>query len=354
MGLAPHGADGLDWFDGMAQSNVIEFTAAANGYEDIAAHTKAVAEEVRANPASLLATLQAELPDPDRRVVADQGIRSMLIESYAEALRTSDYGWIDDVLAFCSPWGFDPATVRVPVLLWHGASDVFSPASHARWLADQIPSAAVVVQAGAAHFGALDVLPDILRWLSAGPMPADPVIAGSGPGLADRTGPMAAQRASDLLRFQVAVDPLPLVQLGGVRVARPQDAAEVSQDRGPELLGLRPGPPAQRDGQVGLADQRVRMVPPSVSRSRAMVSRSSASAARASPESPRQLARLTAQDRVSGCVSPSVAPHPAPACPRPARAPPAAGRCSGGSTRDCWRRPGCSGDPRPGWPGARP
>ncbi len=66
----------------------------------------------------------------------------------AEALRTSEYGWIDDVLAFCSPWGFDPATVRVPVLLWHGASDVFSPASHARWLADRIPSAAVVVQAG--------------------------------------------------------------------------------------------------------------------------------------------------------------------------------------------------------------
>jgi pimeloyl-ACP methyl ester carboxylesterase len=170
VGLAPHGADGLDWFDGMAQSNVIEYTAAANGYEDIVAHTKAVASAVRANPASLIARLQAELPDPDRRVVADRGIRSMLIETYTEALRTSDYGWIDDVLAFCSPWGFDPAAVRVPVLLWHGASDVFSPASHARWLADRIPSAAVVVQAGAAHFGALDVLPDILRWLSAGPV----------------------------------------------------------------------------------------------------------------------------------------------------------------------------------------
>ena len=56
----------------------------------------------------------------------------------------------------------------MPVVLWHGASDVFSPASHARWLADRIPSTAVVVQAGAAHFGALDVLLDILRWLSAG------------------------------------------------------------------------------------------------------------------------------------------------------------------------------------------
>jgi pimeloyl-ACP methyl ester carboxylesterase len=168
VGLAPHGADGLDWFDGMAQSNVMEFTAAASGYEDIVAHTKVVADAVRANPASLITRLQAELPDPDRRVVADRGIQSMLIETYAEALRTSDYGWIDDALAFCSPWGFDPASVSVPVLLWHGDSDVFSPASHARWLADRIPGAAVVVQAGAAHFGALDVLPDILRWLSAG------------------------------------------------------------------------------------------------------------------------------------------------------------------------------------------
>jgi pimeloyl-ACP methyl ester carboxylesterase len=168
VGMAPHGAVGLDWFDGMAQSNVTEFTAAANGFEDIVAHTKAVANEVRADPASLLARLQADLPDPDRRVVADPGIRSMLLETYTEALRISAYGWVDDALAFCSPWGFDPASVTVPVLLWHGTDDVFHPASHARWLADRIPSAAVVVQAGAAHFGALDVLPDILRWVSAG------------------------------------------------------------------------------------------------------------------------------------------------------------------------------------------
>ena len=176
VGLAPHGADGLDWFDGMAHSNVLEFTAAANGYEDIVAHTKVVADAVRANPASLISRLRAELPAPDQRVVADRGIQTMLIETYAEALRTSDYGWIDDALAFCSPWGFDPASVTVPVLLWHGASDVFSPVSHARWLGDRIPNAAVVVQAGAAHFGALDVLPDILRWLCAdGPSTREPV-----------------------------------------------------------------------------------------------------------------------------------------------------------------------------------
>ena len=167
VGLAPRGADGLDWYDGMAQSNVLEHNAAAKGYAGLAAFTEAAADAVRADPASLLASLQADMPDPDRRVVADRGIRSMLLETYAEALRTSAFGWIDDAMAFYSPWGFEPATVTVPVLLWHGASDNLSPASHARWLADRIPSATVVVQAGAAHFGALDVLPDILRWLSA-------------------------------------------------------------------------------------------------------------------------------------------------------------------------------------------
>ena len=30
VGLAPRGAEGLDWFDGMAKSNVIDFTAAAS------------------------------------------------------------------------------------------------------------------------------------------------------------------------------------------------------------------------------------------------------------------------------------------------------------------------------------
>jgi pimeloyl-ACP methyl ester carboxylesterase len=167
VGIAPRGAEGLGWFDGMTRSNVREHTAAADGYEGLAALTEAAAEAVRADPASLLTRLQAEMPAPDLRVVADRGIRAMLLETYTEALRTSAHGWIDDALAFCSPWGFDPALVTVPVLLWHGASDNFSPVSHARWLADRIPSAAVVVQAGAAHFGALDVLPDILRWLSA-------------------------------------------------------------------------------------------------------------------------------------------------------------------------------------------
>lgn len=168
VGLAPREAeaDGLDWLDGMTDLNVTEYEAVSSGYAAIAAVTRATAEAVRADPASLLAKLQPELPGPDLRVITDPGIRSLLKAAYAEALRMSPDGWIDDALAFCAPWGFDPAAVSVPVLLWHGANDNLSPVSHARWLARRIPSAVVVIQAGAAHFGAIDVLPDILRWLT--------------------------------------------------------------------------------------------------------------------------------------------------------------------------------------------
>ena len=171
VGIAPREAEGLDWLDGMAESNIAEYEAVDQGYERIAAATTAAAEAVRANPASLLTMLQSQLPDPDQRVMADRGIRSLLLDAYAEALRISAHGWIDDDVAFRAPWGFDPATVAVPVMLWHGASDTFSPVSHVKWLAERIPDASVLVQAGAAHFGALDVLPDMLRWLTSDERP---------------------------------------------------------------------------------------------------------------------------------------------------------------------------------------
>jgi pimeloyl-ACP methyl ester carboxylesterase len=150
----------------MAASNVAHFTAAAGGPESLAFWLRPAAEAIRMDPASHLDRLQDELPDSDRRIVADAGMRALLAAAHAEALRSSEHGWIDDALAFCVNWGFDLAQVTVPVLLWHGESDVLSPASHARWLAGKLPRATVVVQSDAAHFSALDVLPDVLRWVA--------------------------------------------------------------------------------------------------------------------------------------------------------------------------------------------
>jgi pimeloyl-ACP methyl ester carboxylesterase len=165
VSLAPLAAKGLDWFAGMTESNVREYTAASSAPESLVADLAKAAAQIKADPASHVATLAPELPEADRRVVADAGIRALLAKNYAEALRDSAGGWIDDALAFCSPWGFNPSDIRIPVLLWHGERDVFSPATHTRWLAKQIPTAQLSVRPDAAHFSALEVMPDILSWL---------------------------------------------------------------------------------------------------------------------------------------------------------------------------------------------
>jgi pimeloyl-ACP methyl ester carboxylesterase len=163
VSLAPWAAEGLDWFAGMADSNVRAHTAAASTPELLTAQLVQSAARIKANPASHVTTLPPELPAADRRVLADVGIRALLARNFAEALRDSADGWIDDALAFCSPWGFDLADIKIPVLLWRGEDDVFSPVAQARWLAERITTAELLVRPDIAHFGALEVCPTCLR-----------------------------------------------------------------------------------------------------------------------------------------------------------------------------------------------
>ncbi|TWG02154.1 hypothetical protein FHX80_11555 [Streptomyces brevispora] len=120
---------------------------------------------IRKNPVRLIDDLRKELTDSDRMVVNDVGVRTMLLRNYREGLRTSAWGWIDDAIAFSNPWGFEPAEITGPVMLWHGEKDVFSPVGHSRWLAGRIPNSTVVVDPAAAHFDALHALPRVLNWL---------------------------------------------------------------------------------------------------------------------------------------------------------------------------------------------
>jgi pimeloyl-ACP methyl ester carboxylesterase len=165
VGLAPSDAEGLDWYAGMTRSNVEEYRNADADPQGLVASLEEQADRVRSDPESLLRFLLPELTGPDRRVVDDVAIRRLLTDTYAEALRESADGWIDDVLAFRRPWGFDLSKVNVPVLLWHGADDVFTPIGHTYWMAKQVPGSVLEVQSGAAHFGAMEVLPRVLAWI---------------------------------------------------------------------------------------------------------------------------------------------------------------------------------------------
>jgi pimeloyl-ACP methyl ester carboxylesterase len=166
VSLAPWQAAGLNWFDGMANSNRTAYSTAARNPEVLSMRLVEAAAKIKANPTSHLDVLDPEMPEADRRIVADKGIRALLAQNFAEGLRNSADGWIDDVLAFCSPWGFDVSKITVPVYLWHGGRDVFSPVTHTRWLAGQIPGVHFDYSPDRTHFGALEVVPYALSWLA--------------------------------------------------------------------------------------------------------------------------------------------------------------------------------------------
>jgi len=172
VGLAPHDAQGLDWFDGMTPSNVSDYDSASTQDDDeVITDLTQRAKEIRENPETLLYALEGEMSEPDKRIATDAGIRRRLLETYREALKHGAGGWIDDVFAFRNPWGFSLGKIKVPVRLWHGGRDVFSPPEHSRWMARQIPNATIEIEAGAAHFGAMEVLPRVLARLRADALP---------------------------------------------------------------------------------------------------------------------------------------------------------------------------------------
>jgi pimeloyl-ACP methyl ester carboxylesterase len=167
VSLRPSDADDIDWYAGMNSANVREFSAARHDELKLVESLRLLADRTRRSPVSLLDSLRGQVTGPDRRVVRDVTFERLLLETYAEAMRAGPWGWIDDNLALRRDWGFKLSEITQRVRLWHGADDNVVPAGHTRWLAERIPRAEFEIQTETAHFGAMEILPDILSWLAA-------------------------------------------------------------------------------------------------------------------------------------------------------------------------------------------
>ncbi|GIH27947.1 alpha/beta hydrolase [Acrocarpospora phusangensis] len=176
VSLAPHDADGLDWYQDMSASNQLKYkVASTDGREVVEERLTPEAMRIAEHPWKLIDSLYAEMPLADRRVLRDGALRTVIEKSYVEAVQQQAAGWADDVMAFVQPWGFEVSTIDCPTMLWHGMDDVFSPLTHTNWLKQRIRNSVVRREPRAAHFHALDALPDLLLWLTAdGPEFASP------------------------------------------------------------------------------------------------------------------------------------------------------------------------------------
>jgi pimeloyl-ACP methyl ester carboxylesterase len=157
----------LDWFDGMTDDNVREYSSADHDRHILMKSLRLRADRTIRDPESMLEFLRDQVAEADLRVLDSAVFRRLLTQTYLEGLRHGPYGWIDDVLAFRADWDFSFDAISGRVLLWHGKDDTFSPINHTWWLARQIPGAEVEVQTDTAHFGAMEVLPRILARLIA-------------------------------------------------------------------------------------------------------------------------------------------------------------------------------------------
>jgi pimeloyl-ACP methyl ester carboxylesterase len=150
-GLAPFGAEGLDWFAGMAASGAAELRAAARGrtaLEDFLTSTEFDPEIFTA---------------ADRAALA--GAWSWLGAVAGRATEGGLGGMVDDDLAYVAPWGFDPGRVSPPVLILQGGQDRIAPPSHGKWLARHIRPAELWLRPDDGHISVLEAGLAAMDWL---------------------------------------------------------------------------------------------------------------------------------------------------------------------------------------------
>jgi pimeloyl-ACP methyl ester carboxylesterase len=163
---APYGAEGLDYFAGMGEQNVEEFGVIFEGEE---AHRASMerqrAELLSIEPGQLVEAWQTLLGPADREAAIGE-FAAHLLEHMRAGIGPQGDGWLDDDLAFVSPWGFDVTSIRVPVQLWHGEQDKFVPLAHGVWLAERIPDVDAHLSAEDGHLTLfLRRVPEIHAWL---------------------------------------------------------------------------------------------------------------------------------------------------------------------------------------------
>ncbi len=166
-GVAPYEADGLDWMAGMGEDNVMEFSAAVQGEDQLRPYLLPqgnVLQNIRA--ADIAASMQSLLPDVDRAALTGE-FGEDIAAGFREAMRTGVDGWLDDDLAFAKPWGFSLAEISLPTMIWQGGADLMVPFAHGHWLASRVPKASAHLEAGEGHLSVgLGKLDDMLDELT--------------------------------------------------------------------------------------------------------------------------------------------------------------------------------------------
>jgi len=139
--FAPFEAPLPEFTEGMGAQNVVQFQSAIQGQtamrETIRQMVTAIRDRSSADVAGEMSSL---LPAADAAAMAGPyGADNEANMGYG--LSDGEEGWISDLAALTSDWGFEIASVSTAVDVWHGEDDLMVPVSHGRWLSGRLTSA---------------------------------------------------------------------------------------------------------------------------------------------------------------------------------------------------------------------
>jgi len=152
-GPAPFGADGLDWFAGMADAAAARMHAGLRGRVAIETHLSSTG----------FAADGLTLSDLTALVDDWRWLGAISQQAMASGFR----GVVDDVLSMVTPWGFRPSEISAPVLVVHGGDDRIVPSAHGEWLAHHLDVAELWLRPGDGHIAVLNSCAAALNWLIA-------------------------------------------------------------------------------------------------------------------------------------------------------------------------------------------
>ena len=163
--VAPYGAEGLDYFAGMAEENADDDRLCLTDEAAARAKIDKDREEILATPPEDAAKAIESFLTPTDAAALSGELAEYLTSSERDALAPGSQGWWDDTCTL-RPWGFDLADITVPVLVLHGRQDMFVPFGHGEWLAAHIPGVEARLLDDDGHLTLLRRIPEVHAWLS--------------------------------------------------------------------------------------------------------------------------------------------------------------------------------------------